>query len=214
MFEIINSVVKELTLLRNIRTQDTAMMAARFAPAFSPQRAEFSHLSRVDTVHNVSEEDEEDEEDEDEEDEEEEEEEEEEDEEEEITLQNNDVEELVESLITEIDPETVKFVNVDISNQYDAIEPMEADLDLDIEQEEEERGVELSPTEEIQVEKVDDEVGEEGVEQAETPAATSMDVYRKMTLPALKTLVVTKGLSSDPSKLKKNELLKLLESME
>jgi hypothetical protein len=35
-----------------------------------------------------------------------------------------------------------------------------------------------------------------------------------MPLQALKTLVITKGLCSDPSKLKKNELLKMLESVD
>jgi len=38
----------------------------------------------------------------------------------------------------------------------------------------------------------------------------SNDVYRKMTIQNLKTLVITKGLCSDPSKMKKAELLKML----
>jgi hypothetical protein len=38
----------------------------------------------------------------------------------------------------------------------------------------------------------------------------SKDVYRKMNIQSLKTLVITKGLCSDPSKLKKPELLKML----
>ena len=37
------------------------------------------------------------------------------------------------------------------------------------------------------------------------------DVYRKMNIQTLKALVITKGLCSDPSKMKKNELLKMLE---
>jgi len=40
---------------------------------------------------------------------------------------------------------------------------------------------------------------------------TNIEIYRKMTVQQLKPIVITKGLSSDPSKLKKNELLKLLE---
>ena len=36
------------------------------------------------------------------------------------------------------------------------------------------------------------------------------DVYRKMTIQNLKALVITKGLCSDPSKMKKTELLKML----
>jgi hypothetical protein len=38
------------------------------------------------------------------------------------------------------------------------------------------------------------------------------EVYNKMSLQALKTLAITKGLSSDPSKMKKVELIKLLET--
>ena len=40
------------------------------------------------------------------------------------------------------------------------------------------------------------------------------EVYKKMSLSALKTLVISKGLCSDASKLKKHELLKLLENIE
>jgi len=40
---------------------------------------------------------------------------------------------------------------------------------------------------------------------------TSKDLYKKMTLSHLKATVIAKGLCSDPSKMKKNELLKLLE---
>lgn len=39
-----------------------------------------------------------------------------------------------------------------------------------------------------------------------------MDDYRKMSLSALKAIVISKGLCSDSSKMKKNDLLKLLES--
>jgi hypothetical protein len=41
-----------------------------------------------------------------------------------------------------------------------------------------------------------------------------MEIYKKMNLTALKSLVISKGLSSDPSKLKKFEILKLLEEQE
>jgi hypothetical protein len=40
------------------------------------------------------------------------------------------------------------------------------------------------------------------------------EVYKKMSLSALKTLVISKGLCSDTSKLKKHDLLKLLENIE
>ena len=41
--------------------------------------------------------------------------------------------------------------------------------------------------------------------------SNSKDLYKKMTLNNLKATVIAKGLCSDPSKMKKNELLKLLE---
>lgn len=41
---------------------------------------------------------------------------------------------------------------------------------------------------------------------------TTKEIYRKMNLHGLKSLVITKGLSSDPSKMKKQELINLLES--
>jgi hypothetical protein len=40
------------------------------------------------------------------------------------------------------------------------------------------------------------------------------EVYKKMSMTALKTLVISKGLCSDASKLKKQDLLKLLENIE
>ena len=42
----------------------------------------------------------------------------------------------------------------------------------------------------------------------------SKDVYRNMNTNQLKQLVITKGLSTNPSKLKKNELLQLLENVD
>jgi hypothetical protein len=46
----------------------------------------------------------------------------------------------------------------------------------------------------------------------DTVVENSKEVYRKMNLQSLKTFVITKGLCSDPSKMKKGELLKLIES--
>ena len=46
---------------------------------------------------------------------------------------------------------------------------------------------------------------------AETQKENAMDVYRKMSLSELKKLLITKGLSSDPSKMKKYDILKMLD---
>lgn len=43
------------------------------------------------------------------------------------------------------------------------------------------------------------------------PSTIGKELYKKMTLPILKATVIAKGLCSDPSKMKKNDLLKLLE---
>jgi hypothetical protein len=68
--------------------------------------------------------------------------------------------------------------------------------------------------ENIQVQKLEEEEPLETSDDNSTPSENSKEVYRKMNLGALKTLVITKGLCTDPSKMKKHELLKMLESNE
>jgi cell division protein FtsN len=63
---------------------------------------------------------------------------------------------------------------------------------------------------EILIEKVESNLAVE--ESVQTNKEDTMDLYRKMSLPALKTLLITKGLASDPSKMKKYDILKLLEN--
>lgn len=68
----------------------------------------------------------------------------------------------------------------------------------------------LEVIEEILIEKVTpDEVPSLD---AETQKESAMDVYRKMSLSELKKLLITKGLSSDPSKMKKYDILKMLDN--
>ena len=47
----------------------------------------------------------------------------------------------------------------------------------------------------------------------ETVKENLKDVYNKMTVQELKRIVITKGLCTDTSKLKKNELLKILDDI-
>lgn len=68
--------------------------------------------------------------------------------------------------------------------------------------------------ENIQVQKLEEEEPLETSDDNSTPSENSKEVYRKMNLGALKALVITKGLCTDPSKMKKHELLKMLESNE
>jgi predicted protein tyrosine phosphatase len=63
----------------------------------------------------------------------------------------------------------------------------------------------------IVVKKVEDSLPEQSETTFVIEKSSSSDLYKKMTLSNLKATVISKGLCSDPSKMKKNELLKLLE---
>jgi hypothetical protein len=66
----------------------------------------------------------------------------------------------------------------------------------------------------IVVKKMEDSLQEQPESTFVIEKASSSDLYKKMTLSNLKATVISKGLCSDPSKMKKNELLKLLEECE
>jgi hypothetical protein len=113
--------------------------------------------------------------------------------------------------------DNIKIISVDIG---DTIEVSESDVVFESADEytiEEIKN--LTEIDNLQIEKLNEEslkdtLDVEGLSISEDTIETSKEIYRKMTLHALKTLVITKGLSSDPSKMKKAELLKLLESSE
>ena len=75
---------------------------------------------------------------------------------------------------------------------------------------ENETGVSLVASDPIVVEKLDEHL--ENLSKPDVTERVSSDVYNKMSIQALKALVITKGLSSDPSKMKKGDLVKLLET--
>jgi hypothetical protein len=81
------------------------------------------------------------------------------------------------------------------------VQDVQIDYSLSLEQEEE-------PP--IVVKKVEDSL-EEQPESTFIEKTSVKDLYKKMTLSNLKATVIAKGLCSDPSKMKKNELLQLLE---
>jgi hypothetical protein len=66
--------------------------------------------------------------------------------------------------------------------------------------------------EKMEMEPLEKQSQEESVNTSAVSQEVSKEVYRKMNLHALKTLVITKGLCSDPSKMKKTDLLKLIET--
>ena len=104
--------------------------------------------------------------------------------------------------------ETENEIHADDINSDDCIEPLETD--------EQEESVEIQEDNEIHVEKINTtDLEKETLENSgEITKESSREVYQKMTVQALKTLVISKGLCSDSSKMKKPELLKLLESSE
>jgi len=116
--------------------------------------------------------------------------------------------------------EEIKVINVDIDNEQIQSENIPSELVLEDEnQDNDELPTELNESEhvQIQVQKVELD-NEEHLENTSvydeitSQTDSSKEIYRKMTLTALKTLVITKGLCTDPSKMKKPELIKMLET--
>lgn len=120
--------------------------------------------------------------------------------------------------------DSVKIINVEIGDTIELdeniLDPM-SDMELENSTEETlEPPQDLQPEDPIRVEKIDaTETLEEPVATLEnTEPNTSMeipkDMYRRMPLQNLKALVISKGLSSDPGRLKKIELVRMLEEAE
>lgn len=109
----------------------------------------------------------------------------------------------------ETDNNSVKVILLD---QVEELTELPVDDMDDSDSDDNDKPIDLVVSDPIVVEKLDMQYLEQVP--AETPAEKAAnEVYNKMSLQALKTLVITKGLSSDPSKMKKAELIKLLESV-
>lgn len=98
---------------------------------------------------------------------------------------------------------TVSLESIELADAIESVETINEEDQLD----------DLNPAP-IHVEKIDSDEPENLDEVVGEQKESSKEVYRKMTLQSLKALVITKGLCSDPSKMKKQELLKLLESVD
>ena len=115
------------------------------------------------------------------------------------------------------DDDSVKVISVDIDESLDNLEDAPGSVVSEINEnmdETEEPPVEINTDmiEEIQVNKIE---GDKTLEESDNVSHSSVntsEVYKKMNVPSLKSLVIEKGLASDPSKMKKNELIALLES--
>ena len=64
----------------------------------------------------------------------------------------------------------------------------------------------------IKIEKIETTL--ENIDTDENAVSSLVDTYKNMTNSALKALVIEKGLNTNPSKLKKSELLELLTELE
>jgi len=116
----------------------------------------------------------------------------------------------------------IKIINVNITDSTEitelSVEELSDNNDYNENDTEEVETMESVNVEPISVEKImplDEEDNIDiSVETEINKKESEKEVYKKMSLSALKTLVISKGLCSDASKLKKHELLKLLENIE
>ncbi len=90
------------------------------------------------------------------------------------------------------------------AEQLEELEIDEQDVNLD--------NINTENIENIQVSKLEEVDTLEETNSFQDSIIDNKDVYKKMTVPALKAYVIEKGLASDPSKMKKNELLELLDN--
>jgi hypothetical protein len=208
VYEIITNLVKEVTNIRQVQIQQlsNSFVSNTIVPSFHNTEVN-GRIKVSDEDFEASEDDEDDEDDE---------EEDEDDDEEDDDSQASDDD--MPPLITIEEPitnSTIKVINVDIGDiiESDILETEVESENLDNEDNKLEP-IELEEEEQIHVEKLDESPALENSETESEIKETARDVYSKMSVSELKALVITKGLSSDPSKKKKNELLKMLEAVE
>ena len=110
--------------------------------------------------------------------------------------------------IEEPDNNSVKVILLD---QVEELTELPVDGMEDSESDDNDKPIDLVASDPIVVEKLDVQHLEQVPTESHAEKAAN-EVYNKMSMQALKTLAITKGLSSDPSKMKKAELIKLLET--
>lgn len=108
----------------------------------------------------------------------------------------------------ETDNNSVKVIMLD---QVEELTELPVDDMDDSDSDDSDKPIDLVESVPIVVEKLDVQHLEQVPAESHAEKAAN-EVYNKMSMQALKTLVITKGLSSDPSKMKKAELIKLLET--
>ena len=109
----------------------------------------------------------------------------------------------------------VKTVSVEIDNSLDEINENQ-ELINNVEEESDDDNLEEVDLNTVEVDNLKvsklEEVNNLEENESNESDSTNKDVYKKMTVPALKALVIQKGLTTETSKLKKNDLIDLLES--
>jgi len=129
----------------------------------------------------------------------------------------------VNNKIIEVDNETLKVSNenleeiifnenidndkFDMMNEIDESDDEESGSDEEGSDNEDEEG--SSDEDEEDVEPFTENTN---IEKIDIPSIDNKDVYKKMPVSELRQLVITKGLSTQPSKLKKGELIELLDN--
>ena len=215
MLEIINNIVKEIYVLKNAQ-----QMTSRFFSTMSihndHEPVNVPNVEYISKKINVSDNESESESDDGEDTDEGEVDDESDEDDESVVIEELNVEEIVSYEVLPVaNDDIVKVINVSL-NEIELHVPVEEDgVHVPVEEDDvqEVDSIEDLSSSPIQVEKMDGEEQENLEEvQGESQKESSKEVYRKMTLQSLKTLVITKGLCSDPSKLKKTDLLKMLET--
>jgi hypothetical protein len=207
MFEIINNIVKEMNNRNNLVTHQEMPENVIFKPESLVNDVYYESSDLPKLVVSESEEDSEDEDSDDEDSEDEDSEDEDSDDEDESDLI------LPEEM--DNDDKSIKVISVeinDIDETYSVVDENIISNDVsDIEDPDIEDGLDENNTSLVHVEKLEETSLENNNEIVES---IPMDVYRKMNISALKALVIEKGYASDTNKMKKYELLQLLEASE
>jgi hypothetical protein len=112
--------------------------------------------------------------------------------------------------------EEIKVVNIDLNDSIEVLDELLSDSETNIDDDDNDNDIHTpimnldTPT--IHIEKLDTTQEIHLEEKSLDNNVVKKDNYQNMTMSELKTLVITKGLVSNASKLKKNDLIKLLES--
>ena len=117
------------------------------------------------------------------------------------------------------DSNSVRIINLDNQQEFDIIETVD-DLTAEngnVDDHADDDRSQIENMEEIQlhVEKLptgEHHLDDSSITSSVAESKNNSHIYKKMTLPVLKAYVIEKGLASDPSKMKKQDLIHLIES--